>query len=71
VLECLPVGGLAEVDFDLITMLIQYIVTSKPPGAILVFVPGWEQIRKLSENITSQQFFKSGWFTHYFGRLHA
>lgn len=29
-------------------------------GAILVFVPGWEQISKLNENIKSHQFFKSG-----------
>ena len=29
-------------------------------GAILVFVPGWEQISKLNENIKSRQFFKSG-----------
>lgn len=29
-------------------------------GAILVFVPGWEQISKLNESIKSVQFFKSG-----------
>lgn len=39
-------------------------------GAILVFVPGWEQISKLNESIKSVQFFKSGngiiyWFGRY------
>ena len=29
-------------------------------GAVLVFVPGWEQISKLNKNIESRQFFRSG-----------
>ena len=29
-------------------------------GAVLVFVPGWEQISILNKSIQSLQFFKSG-----------
>ena len=39
--------GEKEVPFDLITALLDYIVSLKVAGAVLVFLPGWSQISAL------------------------
>lgn len=43
-----------KVNADLIASLVGYICQHKGPGAILIFVPGWEDItattKKLSDN---------------------
>ena len=39
--------GEKEVPFDLITSLLDYIVSLKVAGAVLVFLPGWSQISAL------------------------
>ncbi|KAJ1522137.1 hypothetical protein ONE63_002448 [Megalurothrips usitatus] len=51
-----------EINFDLMSTLISYICQEKPDGAILVFVPGWEQITKLNTNLTSNKYFQSNRF---------
>lgn len=48
-----------EINYDLISRLITYICQNKPDGAILVFLPGWEQISKLNTQLTGIDYFKS------------
>ncbi|XP_067138666.1 ATP-dependent DNA/RNA helicase DHX36-like [Centruroides vittatus] len=47
------------IDFDLIVELIKYICRSQGEGAILIFLPGWDQISKLHTFITNDYFFNS------------
>ncbi|NXR55108.1 DHX36 helicase, partial [Hippolais icterina] len=51
-----------KVDLDLIAALIRYIVLEEEDGAILVFLPGWDNISTLHEILTSQVMFKSDRF---------
>uniref|UniRef100_UPI00358F2A3E ATP-dependent DNA/RNA helicase DHX36 n=1 Tax=Myxine glutinosa TaxID=7769 RepID=UPI00358F2A3E len=50
------------IDTQLIGELIKYIVLNEKEGAILVFLPGWEDIRKLHTLLTSQLMFTSDRF---------
>ena len=40
-------------NIDLVAALVSYIHASQPPGAVLVFLPGWEDISSLSALLTS------------------
>lgn len=51
-----------EIDIELATALITHICTTKPIGAILVFLTGWNVIKKLNEALTSQRHFSSRQF---------
>lgn len=48
------------IDIDLIHHIINHICTRMEEGAILVFVPGWEEIKKLHEMIQHTARCKSG-----------
>ncbi|XP_040830767.1 ATP-dependent DNA/RNA helicase DHX36 isoform X2 [Ochotona curzoniae] len=48
-----------KVDLNLIAALIRYIVLEEEDGAILVFLPGWDNISTLHELLMSQVMFKS------------
>jgi ATP-dependent RNA helicase DHX36 len=48
-----------EFDLDLIADLIRHIMSAKGDGAILVFLPGWEQISKLYKMLESDRMFNS------------
>lgn len=41
--------ALKEVPLDLMAELMRNIITQRPPGAILVFLPGWEEITQLHQ----------------------
>lgn len=47
VMEMLKNPESEEINLDLIAALIQHICLSKPEGAILVFLPGWDNISNL------------------------
>ncbi|XP_033644979.1 ATP-dependent DNA/RNA helicase DHX36-like [Asterias rubens] len=49
-------------DLELVSSLVRFISLNKPDGAVLVFLPGWEQISKLNDLLTQQQMFKSDRF---------
>lgn len=51
-----------KVDLDLISELIRHIVLKGEDGAILVFLPGWDNISTLHDLLMSQQMFKSDRF---------
>ncbi|NWU44891.1 DHX36 helicase, partial [Hylia prasina] len=51
-----------KVDLDLVAALIRHIVLEEEDGAILVFLPGWDNISTLHEILTSQVMFKSDRF---------
>ncbi|KAB7504711.1 ATP-dependent RNA helicase DHX36, partial [Armadillidium nasatum] len=46
-------------NVDLIMSLLLYIA-QEPPGAVLVFLPGWEQISKLDKMLKNEPFFGEG-----------
>ena len=48
-----------ELNCDLIAQLIIHICSTKPDGAILVFVPGWTDISKLNNILVADNFFLS------------
>ncbi|XP_008307701.1 ATP-dependent DNA/RNA helicase DHX36 [Cynoglossus semilaevis] len=48
-----------KIDLDLILALIRHIVMNEEEGAILVFLPGWDNISSLNDLLMSQQMFKS------------
>ncbi|XP_021572161.1 ATP-dependent RNA helicase DHX36 isoform X2 [Carlito syrichta] len=48
-----------KVDLNLIAALIRYIVLEEEDGAILVFLPGWDNISTLHDLLMSQVMFKS------------
>ncbi|KAM6161312.1 ATP-dependent DNA/RNA helicase DHX36 isoform 2-T2 [Erethizon dorsatum] len=48
-----------KVDLNLIAALIRYIVLEEEEGAILVFLPGWDNISTLHDLLMSQVMFKS------------
>lgn len=47
-----------ELNLDLILCLLKYIA-NQPPGAVLVFMPGWDQISKLHKMIQEDCFFSA------------
>ncbi|XP_021149830.2 ATP-dependent DNA/RNA helicase DHX36 isoform X1 [Columba livia] len=51
-----------KVDLDLIAALIRHIVLEEEEGAILVFLPGWDNISTLHDLLMSQVMFKSDRF---------
>ncbi|XP_030810224.1 ATP-dependent DNA/RNA helicase DHX36 [Camarhynchus parvulus] len=51
-----------KVDLDLVAALIRHIVLEEEDGAILVFLPGWDNISTLHELLMSQVMFKSDRF---------
>ncbi|XP_044288660.1 ATP-dependent DNA/RNA helicase DHX36 [Varanus komodoensis] len=51
-----------KIDLDLIAALIRYIVLEEEEGAILVFLPGWDNISSLHDLLMSQVMFKSDKF---------
>ncbi|NXX28273.1 DHX36 helicase, partial [Nicator chloris] len=51
-----------KVDLDLVAALIRHIVLEEEDGAILVFLPGWDNISTLHEILMSQVMFKSDRF---------
>ncbi|XP_048362008.1 ATP-dependent DNA/RNA helicase DHX36 [Sphaerodactylus townsendi] len=51
-----------KVDLDLIAALIRYISLEEEDGAILVFLPGWDNISTLHDLLMSQVMFKSDRF---------
>lgn len=51
-----------KVDLDLIAELIRHIVLKGEDGAILVFLPGWDNISTLHDLLMSQVMFKSDRF---------
>uniref|UniRef100_A0A9L0S1E5 RNA helicase n=1 Tax=Equus caballus TaxID=9796 RepID=A0A9L0S1E5_HORSE len=51
-----------KVDLNLIAALIRYIVLKEEDGAILVFLPGWDNISTLHDLLMSQVMFKSDKF---------
>eukprot|EP00053_Salpingoeca_punica_P019408 m.196144 g.196144 ORF g.196144 m.196144 type:complete len:1140 (+) comp17646_c0_seq1:67-3486(+) len=64
--QCFPntVASLREIEFetevelDLIAALIHFITTSGENGAILCFLPGWDEISKLHERLQSNALFR-------------
>ncbi|GAB5366085.1 hypothetical protein AAMO2058_001114100 [Amorphochlora amoebiformis] len=50
-LEGASVAEVLKPDFELITRLVTYIVTYKPVGAILIFLPGWGEISKCVDKL--------------------
>ncbi|XP_076002054.1 ATP-dependent DNA/RNA helicase DHX36 [Genypterus blacodes] len=51
-----------KIDLELILALIRHIVLSEEEGAILVFLPGWDNISSLNDLLTAQQMFRSDRF---------
>ncbi|XP_015225790.1 PREDICTED: ATP-dependent RNA helicase DHX36 isoform X1 [Cyprinodon variegatus] len=48
-----------KIDLELILALIRYIVLNEGEGAILVFLPGWDNISGLNDLLMAQQMFRS------------
>ncbi|KAJ0446580.1 putative RNA helicase [Helianthus annuus] len=48
------------VDIILIEQLLRKICTESEEGAILVFLPGWDEIQKLNDKLLSSNFFNNG-----------
>ncbi|XP_028276111.1 ATP-dependent DNA/RNA helicase DHX36 [Parambassis ranga] len=51
-----------KIDLELIVGLIRYIVVNEEEGAILVFLPGWDNISSLNDLLMAQQMFRSDQF---------
>lgn len=51
-----------KIDLELIVQLIRHIVLKEEEGAILVFLPGWDNISGLNDLLMAQQMFKSDRF---------
>jgi HrpA-like RNA helicase len=51
-----------EMNLELIAALVQYICKKHGYGAILVFLPGWDNISKLYNKLADNSFFSSGKF---------
>ncbi|KAF0030351.1 hypothetical protein F2P81_017082 [Scophthalmus maximus] len=51
-----------KIDLELILALIRHIVLQEEEGAILVFLPGWDNISGLNDLLTAQQMFRSDRF---------
>ncbi|KAF4518531.1 hypothetical protein B566_EDAN004275 [Ephemera danica] len=57
VLQSLTNPESEEINLELIAALVQYICNTQPEGAILVFLPGWDQISKMYNFITDSSFY--------------
>lgn len=51
-----------KIDLELILALIRHIVLNEEEGAILVFLPGWDNISGLNDLLIAQQMFRSDRF---------
>ncbi|XP_037344927.1 ATP-dependent DNA/RNA helicase DHX36 [Pungitius pungitius] len=51
-----------KIDLELILALIRHIVLKEEDGAILVFLPGWDNISGLNDLLVAQQMFRSDRF---------
>ncbi|XP_069004357.1 ATP-dependent DNA/RNA helicase DHX36 isoform X2 [Embiotoca jacksoni] len=51
-----------KIDLELILALIRHIVLNDEEGAILVFLPGWDNISSLNDLLMAQQMFRSDRF---------
>ncbi|KAK2847336.1 hypothetical protein Q5P01_010335 [Channa striata] len=51
-----------KIDLELIVALIRHIVLKEEEGAILVFLPGWDNISSLNDLLMAQQMFRSDRF---------
>ncbi|XP_072551465.1 ATP-dependent DNA/RNA helicase DHX36 [Salminus brasiliensis] len=51
-----------KINLDLIVALIRHIVMNEDDGAILVFLPGWDNISSLNDLLMAEQMFKSDKF---------
>ncbi|XP_038548220.1 ATP-dependent DNA/RNA helicase DHX36 [Micropterus salmoides] len=51
-----------KIDLELILALIRHIVLKDEEGAILVFLPGWDNISSLNDLLMAQQMFRSDRF---------
>ncbi|XP_066541887.1 ATP-dependent DNA/RNA helicase DHX36 [Hoplias malabaricus] len=51
-----------RINLDLIVALIRHIVLNEEDGAILVFLPGWDNISSLNDLLVADQMFKSDKF---------
>ncbi|CAL8352958.1 unnamed protein product [Lota lota] len=51
-----------KIDVELILALIRHIVLQEEEGAILVFLPGWDNISSLNDLLMAQQMFRSDRF---------
>ncbi|XP_061538269.1 ATP-dependent DNA/RNA helicase DHX36 [Phycodurus eques] len=51
-----------KIDLELIVALIRHIVLNDEEGAILVFLPGWDNISSLNDLLMGQQMFRSDRF---------
>ncbi|KAF7653747.1 hypothetical protein LDENG_00078630 [Lucifuga dentata] len=51
-----------KIDLELIVTLIRHIVLNEEDGAILVFLPGWDNISSLNDLLMAQQMFRSDRF---------
>ncbi|KAM9734221.1 ATP-dependent DNA/RNA helicase DHX36 [Menidia menidia] len=51
-----------KIDLELIVALIRHIVLNEEEGAILVFLPGWDNISTLNDLLIAQQMFRSDRF---------
>ncbi|CAL7939710.1 unnamed protein product [Xylocopa violacea] len=47
-------NNILEIPYYKIVKLIQWIITHKPPGGILCFLPGWQEIKELREILHSE-----------------
>nr|XP_046245263.1 ATP-dependent DNA/RNA helicase DHX36 isoform X2 [Scatophagus argus] len=54
--------GDEKIDLQLILALIRHIVLNEEEGAILVFLPGWDNISNLNDLLMAQQMFRSDRF---------
>ncbi|XP_064611599.1 ATP-dependent DNA/RNA helicase DHX36-like [Liolophura sinensis] len=61
-LEALMNMDYKKIDLDLIMTLIDHICTHKGDGAILIFVPGWDEISKLNDQLSRSPKYCSDWF---------
>ncbi|XP_078480061.1 ATP-dependent DNA/RNA helicase DHX36 [Lampetra planeri] len=49
-----------KIDLQLIVALIRHIVLNEEDGAVLVFLPGWDNISSLNDLLMAEQMFRSG-----------
>lgn len=48
-----------KIDFDLVIATLRYITMNRTPGAVLIFVPGWTDIKVINEKLTRDAEFSS------------
>ena len=60
VIDSLLLPESEDINLDCVMELIRYICTHQPPGAVLVFLPGWNRISTLYKLMTEHNFFTPG-----------